>query len=104
MIWFNEVKSVTIAKDNIQDAANWLRGRIRSVVEWDDVVHGSDDKQFIELKTARGYIMIRLGDEIHVDNANYVRIVRKSGEIDLLGSMPKPKDHVRSRNRFEQDQ
>ena len=95
MIWFNEVESVIVTEDNIEKATKWLNAKLKYV---------SDDKMnlkpFIELKTARGYLMINLGDEIQKNSANYVFVVRKGSELSLDGTMPKPKNH---RARIERD-
>lgn len=87
MIWFNEVKSVEVNESNIEKVARWMRAKVLYL--------SPNDEPFIELKTARGYIMVRIGDEVQMNGNNYVFVTRKKSELQIDGFMPAPKHHVR---------
>lgn len=97
MIWFEEVKSIEITRENIEDAARWLNAKL--MYFYKDGVLDEETKQpknpepFIMLSTNRGHLIVELGDHIHLDGLNRVKIVREH-QLKLIGKKPRPKDKV----------
>ena len=97
MIWFEEVKSVEITRENIRDAANWLNAKI--LYFYKDGLYEmktkepKDPEPFIMLSTNRGHLIVEIGDHIQMDGLNRVKIVR-AHPLKLIGKKPHPKDKV----------
>lgn len=97
MIWFEEVKSVEITRENIRDAANWLNAKL--MYFYKDGLHDEvtkepkDPEPFIMLSTNRGHLIVEIGDHIQMDGLNRVQIVR-AHPLKLIGKKPRPKDKV----------
>ena len=97
MIWFEEVKSVEITRENIEDAARWLNAKL--MYFYKDGLHDEETKEpkdpepFLMLSTNRGHLIVELGDHIQLDGLNRAKIVR-THPLKLIGKKPRPKDKV----------
>nr|DAQ76541.1 MAG TPA: hypothetical protein [Caudoviricetes sp.] len=101
MIRFEEVKSVEITRENIEDAASWLDAKLLYFYK-DGLVdtktnEPKDPEPFLMLPTTRGNLIVELGDHIHMDGLNRVKIVR-THPLKLIGKKPRPKDKVTKRD------
>lgn len=97
MIWFEEVKSIEITRENIEDAARWLNAKVmyfyKDGLQDEATKEAKDPAPFIMLSTNRGHLIVELGDHIHLDGLNRVKIVREH-QLKLIGKKPRPKDKV----------
>lgn len=97
MIWFEEVKSIEITRENIEDAARWLNAKLmyfyKDGLQDEKTKEAKDPEPFLMMSTTRGYMMVELGDYIHMDGLNRVKIVR-THPLKLIGTKPRPKDTV----------
>lgn len=97
MIWFEEVKSIEITRENIEDAARWLNAKLmyfyKDGLRDMETNEPKDPEPFLMLPTTRGNLIVELGDYIHMDGLNRVKIVR-THPLKLIGSKPRPKDKV----------
>lgn len=97
MIWFEEVKSIEITQENIEDAARWLNAKVmyfyKDGLQDLRTNEPKDPEPFIMLSTNRGHLIVELGDHIHLDGLNRVKIVREH-QLKLIGKKPRPKGKV----------
>lgn len=97
MIAFEEVKSIEITRENIEDAVHWLNAKLvyfyKDGLQDEKTNEPKDPEPFIMVSTTRGHMIVELGDHIQMDGLNRVKIVR-AHPLKLIGTKPRPKDKV----------